>query len=248
MTVMTKKSPADHLWMHFTRMSTYADHPVPTIERGEGAYIWDTNGRKYLDALVRAVRGPSRARPGRDGRGDGRAGPQTCLLPGVVLRPPDRGGTRRPAGRRGPRRPEQGLLLHRRRRERGDRLQGGQAVLQADRQAVQDQGHLPGDRLPRHHAGSVVDHQRAGVQARLRAVAPGDVPGAEHQLLPGAARVRARREAVRLVGGQPGRGDHPRRGTGVGGRGLRRAGTERRRLHPAAARVLRAAARDLRHV
>ena len=51
MTVMTKKSPADHLWMHFTRMSTYADHPVPTIERGEGAYIWDTNGRKYLDAL-----------------------------------------------------------------------------------------------------------------------------------------------------------------------------------------------------
>ena len=51
MTVLTKKSPADHLWMHFTRMSTYVDHPVPTIERGEGAYIWDTEGRKYLDAL-----------------------------------------------------------------------------------------------------------------------------------------------------------------------------------------------------
>jgi adenosylmethionine-8-amino-7-oxononanoate aminotransferase len=42
---------ADHLWMHFTRMSAYADKPVPTIERGEGAYIWDTNGKKYLDAL-----------------------------------------------------------------------------------------------------------------------------------------------------------------------------------------------------
>lgn len=42
---------ADHLWMHFTRMSGYADKPVPTIERGEGAYIWDTNGKKYLDAL-----------------------------------------------------------------------------------------------------------------------------------------------------------------------------------------------------
>jgi adenosylmethionine-8-amino-7-oxononanoate aminotransferase len=37
--------------MHFTRMSTYADKPVPIIERGEGAYIWDTNGKKYLDAL-----------------------------------------------------------------------------------------------------------------------------------------------------------------------------------------------------
>ncbi len=42
---------ADHLWMHFTRMSTYADKPVPTIVRGEGAYIWDAEGKKYLDAL-----------------------------------------------------------------------------------------------------------------------------------------------------------------------------------------------------
>jgi adenosylmethionine-8-amino-7-oxononanoate aminotransferase len=41
----------DHLWMHFTRMSSFDDHPVPVIERGEGAYIWDTNGRRYLDAL-----------------------------------------------------------------------------------------------------------------------------------------------------------------------------------------------------
>ncbi len=45
------ENPADHLWMHFTRMSSYATNPVPTIERGEGAYIWDTNGKKYLDAL-----------------------------------------------------------------------------------------------------------------------------------------------------------------------------------------------------
>ena len=32
-------------------MSSYADNPVPTIERGEGCYIWDTNGKRYLDAL-----------------------------------------------------------------------------------------------------------------------------------------------------------------------------------------------------
>ena len=44
-------NPAEHLWMHFTRMSTYATTAVPIIERGEGAYIWDSNGRKYLDAL-----------------------------------------------------------------------------------------------------------------------------------------------------------------------------------------------------
>ncbi len=41
----------DHLWMHFTRMAAYDTAPVPVIERGEGNYIWDTNGRKYLDAL-----------------------------------------------------------------------------------------------------------------------------------------------------------------------------------------------------
>jgi adenosylmethionine-8-amino-7-oxononanoate aminotransferase len=44
-------SATDHLWLHFTRMSAYNDNPVPIIERGEGAYIWDTNGKKYLDAL-----------------------------------------------------------------------------------------------------------------------------------------------------------------------------------------------------
>jgi adenosylmethionine-8-amino-7-oxononanoate aminotransferase len=40
-----------HLWMHFTRMSTYADHEIPMIERGEGAYVWDSHGKRYLDGL-----------------------------------------------------------------------------------------------------------------------------------------------------------------------------------------------------
>jgi adenosylmethionine-8-amino-7-oxononanoate aminotransferase len=40
-----------HLWMHFTRMSTYADHEIPIIERGEGAYVWDSKGKRYLDGL-----------------------------------------------------------------------------------------------------------------------------------------------------------------------------------------------------
>jgi hypothetical protein len=41
-----------HLWMHFTRMSTYADHDVPIIERGEGAYVWDSHGKRYVDGLA----------------------------------------------------------------------------------------------------------------------------------------------------------------------------------------------------
>jgi adenosylmethionine-8-amino-7-oxononanoate aminotransferase len=45
------RSARDHLWMHFTRMSAYTDHAVPVITRGEGAYIWDSTGRRYLDGL-----------------------------------------------------------------------------------------------------------------------------------------------------------------------------------------------------
>jgi adenosylmethionine-8-amino-7-oxononanoate aminotransferase len=40
-----------HLWMHFTRMSSYAEHEVPVIVRGEGAYVWDDRGKRYLDGL-----------------------------------------------------------------------------------------------------------------------------------------------------------------------------------------------------
>ena len=44
-------SARDHLWMHFTRLSAYAASPVPVIVRGEGPYIWDAAGRRYLDGL-----------------------------------------------------------------------------------------------------------------------------------------------------------------------------------------------------
>jgi adenosylmethionine-8-amino-7-oxononanoate aminotransferase len=41
----------DHLWMHFTRLSTYAEAPVPVIVRGDGPYIYDSFGKRYLDGL-----------------------------------------------------------------------------------------------------------------------------------------------------------------------------------------------------
>ncbi|UJA21362.1 aspartate aminotransferase family protein [Thermoleophilia bacterium SCSIO 60948] len=41
-----------HLWLHFTRMGSYdADHEIPIITRGEGAYLWDEHGNRYLDGL-----------------------------------------------------------------------------------------------------------------------------------------------------------------------------------------------------
>ena len=40
-----------HLWMHFTRLGGFADHDVPVIARGEGCYVVDQNGKRYLDGL-----------------------------------------------------------------------------------------------------------------------------------------------------------------------------------------------------
>ncbi|TMK63603.1 MAG: aspartate aminotransferase family protein [Actinobacteria bacterium] len=40
-----------HLWMHFTRMGAYADHDVPIIVRGDGCYVFDESGKRYLDGL-----------------------------------------------------------------------------------------------------------------------------------------------------------------------------------------------------
>ena len=47
-----QKAARRHLWMHFTRMSSYNDHDVPIIVRGEGAYVYDSKGRRYLDGLA----------------------------------------------------------------------------------------------------------------------------------------------------------------------------------------------------
>ena len=40
-----------HLWMHFTRMAAYEGVDVPIIAKGEGCYVWDTQGNRYLDGL-----------------------------------------------------------------------------------------------------------------------------------------------------------------------------------------------------
>jgi adenosylmethionine-8-amino-7-oxononanoate aminotransferase len=42
----------DHLWMHFSRHSKDPASEIPIIVRGEGAYIWDAQGRRYLDGLA----------------------------------------------------------------------------------------------------------------------------------------------------------------------------------------------------
>ena len=46
-----QRAAKDHLWMHFTRHESYESADVPIIVRGEGAYIYDAQGKRYLDGL-----------------------------------------------------------------------------------------------------------------------------------------------------------------------------------------------------
>jgi adenosylmethionine-8-amino-7-oxononanoate aminotransferase len=41
-----------HLWLHFSRMGSYGPgHEIPVIVRGEGCYVYDEYGNRYLDGL-----------------------------------------------------------------------------------------------------------------------------------------------------------------------------------------------------
>jgi adenosylmethionine-8-amino-7-oxononanoate aminotransferase len=51
-TLDLQKAAREHLWMHFTRMSAHEGSEVPIIVRGDGCYLEDANGKRYLDALA----------------------------------------------------------------------------------------------------------------------------------------------------------------------------------------------------
>jgi adenosylmethionine-8-amino-7-oxononanoate aminotransferase len=44
-----RQAAQDHLWLHFAQVPSTG--PV-LIERGDGCYVWDTDGKRYLDALA----------------------------------------------------------------------------------------------------------------------------------------------------------------------------------------------------
>ena len=44
-----QRAARDHLWLHFTRMG---GHEAPIIVRGDGCYLEDARGNRYLDALA----------------------------------------------------------------------------------------------------------------------------------------------------------------------------------------------------
>ncbi|WP_084961999.1 aspartate aminotransferase family protein [Thermoactinospora rubra] len=48
----TQRAAQDHLWLHFTRHGAYEKSDIPMIVRGEGSYVYDSQGRRYLDGLA----------------------------------------------------------------------------------------------------------------------------------------------------------------------------------------------------
>jgi 4-aminobutyrate aminotransferase-like enzyme len=82
-----QQAAKDHLWMHFTRHGSYAEADVPVIVRGEGAYIWDSHGKRYLDGLAGLFVSQL---------GHGRTEPATstgCSSPAAAARPSSRRGS-----------------------------------------------------------------------------------------------------------------------------------------------------------
>ena len=197
-----------HLWLHFTRMSSYADGDVPVIVRGSGQYVFDQNGKRYLDGLS----GLFVSQVGHGRKEVAEAGAQQASeLAYFPL----------------------WSYAHPRAIELAERLadlapgdlnrvffttSGSEAVesawklakqyFKADRRARPVQGAQPGHRLPRHVDGRAGHHRAARDQGAVRAAAAGRGPGAEHQLLPG-ARLRGRRPRRRSAGGRPTRSSGP---------------------------------------
>ena len=132
-----------HLWMHFSRMGAYEDQDVPVIVRGEGPYVWDHRGKRYIDGLAGLF--TSQLGHGRMELAEaaGKQAGELAYFPIWTYAHPkaielaDRVGEHRSRG------PEPRVLHERRLRSRRVRLEAGPAVLQGDRPAAPHQSGEP---------------------------------------------------------------------------------------------------------
>ena len=180
-----QKAARDHLWLHFTRMSSFKEgEELPIIVRGDGCYLEDIERQALSRRARRPVRRQHRVRlRGRDRRGRGRAAPRAPLLHELELRAPARDRAGRRGRLRGARRPEQGVL--RLRRLRGGRvgLEARTAVPRGPRRAPVE-GDRAAHRLPRDDDGRALDQRHRLAQDAVRAARPGRPSRPQHEPLP----------------------------------------------------------------
>ncbi len=232
-----------HLWMHFTQMGSFGpDHEVPIIVRGEGCYVWDDHGNRYLDGLSALF--CVNSGHGRSELGDAMAAQvqRARLHHRLELRPSprDRAGDADLDADAG--RPEPGLLHQQRIRGRRVGDQAGAQLPPLQGKRPEDQAGRARDRVPRHHPWGSQRHRHPGASEPVRAARTGRGSRSEHEQL---SLARGPRSAL---GRGPDRGADPLRGAGDGGRRDPRAVAKRRRLHPAAGGLLPAGQGDLRQV
>ena len=189
--------------MHFTRHSSYENG-------GAGADHRARRGRLHLrrpaaSATSTAWPGCSSCRSGTAARSWPRPprkqAKELAFFPLWSYAHPQGDRAGRAAGPVRARRPEPGLLHHRWRRGRRDRVEAGQAVLQADRQADEAQGDQP-RRSPTTAPRRARCRSPASRSAKksFEPLVPGRPQGAQHQLLP---RARARATTPRRSAAGP---------------------------------------------
>ena len=170
---------------------------VPIIVRGDGCYVWDEHGNRYLDglsALFCANIGHGRADIAQAGADQAKelgfftnwsyAHPRAIELAAKIA-------VARPG------RPQPRLLHERRQRGRRVRAQARPPVPQAHRQPDQDEGHRARDRLPRHDARRAHRDRHHRPARAVRAVHARRLPRAEHEHLPARPRATASRTSPR---------------------------------------------------
>ena len=156
-----------HLWMHFTRHGAFDGAEVPIIVRGEGAYVWDEHGNRYLDGLSALF--CVNAGHGRTELGEAAARqveeldfytiwsyahPRAIELATRIasLAPGDLNRVFFTSG--GSEAVESAIKLAR-------------AYHQRTGQSTEDEVHQPRDRLPRHHARGAGRHRHLGTAPRI---------------------------------------------------------------------------------
>ena len=265
-----QKAARDHLWMHFTRMGGYGDGEVPIIVRGDGCYLEDSNGKRYLDALAglfsvnlgyghgeeigQAALEQMRELPFYTNWSY--AHPRAIELAAEVasLAPGDLNRVFFVSG--GSEAVESAWKLARQYyHARGEKrlhaaVLGEPEVLprrgggRREAAAAPHEGDRAAHRLPRHHDGGALAERDPGDPGAVRAARAGGAPRPQHEPLPPAGR-GDRGGVHRLPARRPRAGD-PRDGPRDRLPRPHGAGAERRRLLHAAGGLLARRARDLR--
>ena len=160
-----------HLLMHFTRNGAFGPDgkPLLVLERGEGAYVFDTDGKRYFDGLsslfccqIGYSFGEEMAAVASGAAVD--AGVQHQLGD----RAPAGDPARRRAGRARARRPEPRVLHQRRLGVGRGRLEDRPPALPGQGRAAAHEGDRARDRLPRRHARRAELHRRAADEGAVR--------------------------------------------------------------------------------